>query len=161
MLVETFVASLTQILLLNCQTTPGKRLNKCRQFRLAPLGTLHATRLLFGSEQSTEALQTSTVESPKSPHELSGTQAVQNPPASETEHQPKRYGLNWTEEELAQWEKIIIRDVADATKHIKEPQAANAEAKHLAMEKTARLPRPLCKLLRHRFELDKWRSVVR
>jgi hypothetical protein len=117
--------------------------------------------LQFASEQSIEAPKTSTVETPKSSGGYSETQTVQNPPAPETERLPKRHGLNWTEEELAQWEKIIVREVAVATRHIDEKCEANAEAKRLAMERIDHLPRPLCKLLRHRFEAAKWRLIVR
>jgi len=134
---------------------------KCRQFRLAPLGTLHATRLQFASEQQIVATRTSTIEAPKTSDESLKVQAIQNPPASETERQPKRHGLNWTEEELAQWEKIIVQEVTEATRYIIEKRESEAEAKRLAMKRIDCLPRPLCKLLRHRFELAKWRPVVR
>lgn len=134
---------------------------KCRQVRLAPLGTLHATRMQFASELSSEKVQSSVVESAKEIGEFHASGTTESPPAPENDRPPKRFGLNWTDEELKQWEQIIVREVADATSHIKELAAANVEAKHLAMEKIDRLPRPLCKLLRHLFELAKWRQVLR
>ena len=134
---------------------------KSRQVRLSPLGTLHATRLQFASEIPVAKIQPVVDASPKLPNDSSLTQADEIPPAPVVDHPPKRYGLNWTDEELKSWEQIIVREVAAAISHIKDPFAANAEAKQLAMEKIDRLPRPLCKLLRHRFELRKWRQVLR
>jgi hypothetical protein len=125
---------------------------KSQQVRVAPLGVLHATRLDFYDPSSTPPIPPIVTDEPaKPPKEASAAEGVQPSPGQETARPLKRTGLNWTEEDLAQWERKIVAEVMREQNHTK--------AKHLAMELIVNLPRPLRNLLRHRFEQAKWRQI--
>jgi len=128
---------------------------KSHQIRLAPLGTLRATRLQFATPESTPKVR----QVPRSPPIETSDQ--DKPSEVEVPTTPPRNRLSWTEEQLAAYERRIAEAAKKATTSIVDVSQANKTAKSLALQAIHKLPRILRNLMLHRFEAAKWRQVTR
>jgi hypothetical protein len=124
---------------------------KGRQVRAGPFGTLLATRMHFRREDSFQDHSEACTDATAEP------QTTTDPPKMPS----KRRGLNWSEDELHEWMHYIAWTIRAATASLRDPTAANTEARRMAAEHINGLPQPLRKLLRTNFEKSKWKQVLK
>ena len=88
-------------------------------------------------------------------------QRQQTPTEDGLHRVPSGNRLNWSDEELARYQRRIVDAVNQATASLTDNAQANKDAKRLALEAINKLPRNLRKRLLHSFEEAKWRQVLR